>query len=173
MKCKENQFTALFVVIILLSCIYSCFTLLLLIYFDYNKVLTNRFSKVIIVNLSYDACVWLNLSFNFINTLLYWAYTQRYYHVFWVNTIREIFYYMKRECKGLSQTLLHRLKPVKIPDDMLRQECPLCLEKYNLVHPVSRLPCRHYFHTDCVKMWLYQRNSCPICRGFVLPGNQF
>ena len=40
-------------------------------------------------------------------------------------------------------------------------ECPICLEhcdkEYSLV-------CGHFFHKNCLQRWLYQRNTCPVCR---------
>lgn len=155
-------------VLILVSIYYSVFTLLLLIYFNLNKTISSRFQMIIVQNLSYDTCVWLNLGFYAINALLYWIYTQRYYHFFWVNFIREIFFFLKSSCREMSQGLLQKLKPIQVPDDLLRTECTLCLEKYNLVQEVSRLPCRHCFHTECIRLWLYQQRSCPLCRGNVI-----
>lgn len=63
---------------------------------------------------------------------------------------------------------MSKLKTIAVPDELLRAECPLCLEKYSLVHQVSRLPCKHTFHFDCIRMWLYQKKSCPVCRGCVI-----
>jgi len=40
-------------------------------------------------------------------------------------------------------------------------ECPICLEKcdQNIF-----LPCKHYFHLDCLQNWLTKKISCPVCR---------
>lgn len=88
MKNLENHYMALFVVLIMFSLYYSCFTFLLLVYYNENLIVESRFSMIIITNLDRKECVWLNLSFYFVNTVLYWIYTQRYYNVYWVNTIR-------------------------------------------------------------------------------------
>lgn len=39
--------------------------------------------------------------------------------------------------------------------------CAICLEQVNCPIAAARLPCRHVFHTDCVKRWLSQSSSCP------------
>ena len=41
------------------------------------------------------------------------------------------------------------------------EECPICFEscKQNIF-----LPCKHYFHYECLKTWLNKNNSCPLCR---------
>lgn len=150
------------------SLYYTCFAVVLVAYFETYSEIPTRFSMIMITNLGREMCVWLNLAFYMANAILYWIYTQRYYVVFWVDTVREIFKIMRRESHELSSLLMNRLKPIPVPDDLLRIECPLCLEKYSLVHQVSRLPCRHTFHMDCIRTWLYQKLSCPLCRGSVI-----
>ncbi|KAF6265544.1 ABI3-interacting protein 2-2 [Scenedesmus sp. NREL 46B-D3] len=44
--------------------------------------------------------------------------------------------------------------------------CPVCTEELQLQERVQQLPCnpQHVFHVGCLKPWLQQDNSCPVCR---------
>nr|CAD1819269.1 unnamed protein product [Ananas comosus var. bracteatus] len=46
--------------------------------------------------------------------------------------------------------------------------CAICLAELHAGSEVTRLPCSHYFHGECVLRWLRINCSCPLCR-FVLP----
>ncbi|KAM1050507.1 hypothetical protein ACFX13_032967 [Malus domestica] len=48
------------------------------------------------------------------------------------------------------------------------QYCVVCLEKMLSGEQVTRLPCSHMFHGDCIVEWLNQCHTCPVCR-FKLP----
>ena len=41
--------------------------------------------------------------------------------------------------------------------------CPICLEPTDSAS-VWRLACGHQFHGACVRHWLTQSETCPICR---------
>lgn len=84
----EKQFTALFVVLIMCSVYYTCFTVTILAYFQSSTTISTQFSMIIMTNLDRDTCIWFDLSFYFINCVLFWLYTQRYHAVYWVDTIR-------------------------------------------------------------------------------------
>lgn len=43
-------------------------------------------------------------------------------------------------------------------------KCAICLEEYKDNSLLGILKCNHDFHTDCVKKWLKEKNSCPICK---------
>lgn len=43
-------------------------------------------------------------------------------------------------------------------------ECPVCLESVFIDEDVTVLPCAHWFHGPCVKLWLSMRDACPKCR---------
>jgi hypothetical protein len=43
--------------------------------------------------------------------------------------------------------------------------CTICTDDYNNCDYLTKLPCLHYFHTNCIKHWLLSENvTCPICR---------
>lgn len=70
---------------------------------------------------------------------------------------------------------LDALPNKKIDDSMLDDEgkakCSICMADVRepndegiINEYVCELPCKHWFHEDCVKEWLKSHDSCPICR---------
>lgn len=42
--------------------------------------------------------------------------------------------------------------------------CAICFSPYETEDNCTRLPCSHFFHTDCVGIWLREHSqSCPMC----------
>lgn len=46
--------------------------------------------------------------------------------------------------------------------------CAVCKNEISQGVEVTRLPCCHHYHQDCIMPWLSIRNTCPLCR-FELP----
>ncbi|RZS07183.1 hypothetical protein BHM03_00037976 [Ensete ventricosum] len=45
--------------------------------------------------------------------------------------------------------------------------CAVCLDEVQAKQRVTRLPCSHKYHTECVLPWLAAHSHCPCCRSQV------
>jgi len=43
-------------------------------------------------------------------------------------------------------------------------KCAVCSDEFELYSEALRMPCKHYFHHDCIHPWLKMHNTCPLCR---------
>ncbi|KAL4780382.1 hypothetical protein BJX76DRAFT_48826 [Aspergillus varians] len=48
-------------------------------------------------------------------------------------------------------------------------ECSICMDTVKVGDEVTMLPCTHWFHPQCIEMWLNQHNTCPHCRRGIDP----
>jgi hypothetical protein len=48
------------------------------------------------------------------------------------------------------------------------KHCIICLQNYEYQDKVSFMECEHKFHYNCLKTWLNENPSCPICREDVI-----
>ncbi len=68
-----------------------------------------------------------------------------------------------------KQSIIERLPVERITSKHISDsvECSVCKEAFTEGEPdVVRLPCNalHLFHMPCIKPWLEQHNTCPVCR---------
>ena len=42
--------------------------------------------------------------------------------------------------------------------------CSVCITDFEMGTESLFLPCGHQFHKDCIKPWLKDHNTCPVCR---------
>jgi len=42
--------------------------------------------------------------------------------------------------------------------------CSICLDNIKLGDKYIILPCIHFFHDICIKNWMNERNTCPLCK---------
>ncbi|KOC18260.1 RING finger domain protein [Aspergillus flavus AF70] len=63
---------------------------------------------------------------------------------------------------------IQSLPKKKVDQEMLgsegKAECSICMDPVELGTEVTVLPCKHWFHYNCIEMWLSQHNTCPHCR---------
>lgn len=71
--------------------------------------------------------------------------------------------------RGLSKWDLEILPTFVFAADNEEGSCSICLNQFDIGEILISLPCdkRHSFHSGCVKMWLQQQNSCPLCQKHV------
>lgn len=67
-----------------------------------------------------------------------------------------------------TQTAIDQLEKKKLTDEMIgsegKAECTICIDEMHRGDDVTVLPCTHWFHGECVTLWLKEHNTCPICR---------
>ncbi|CAK7352706.1 unnamed protein product [Dovyalis caffra] len=68
-----------------------------------------------------------------------------------------------------SKEVVAKLPVVTITEEILVElgkdaECAICKENLVVTDKMQELPCKHKFHPPCLKPWLDEHNSCPICR---------
>ncbi|XP_058757618.1 E3 ubiquitin-protein ligase AIP2-like [Vicia villosa] len=68
-----------------------------------------------------------------------------------------------------SKAVVAKLPVITLTEEILANmgkdaECAICRENLALNDQMQELPCKHTFHPPCLKPWLDEHNSCPICR---------
>ncbi|CAK9153794.1 unnamed protein product [Ilex paraguariensis] len=53
--------------------------------------------------------------------------------------------------------------PLHFPTEMERK-CSICQEEYDTEDDMGKLDCGHLYHIHCIKQWLVQKNTCPVCK---------
>ena len=59
-----------------------------------------------------------------------------------------------------------------INQTLIKKKCTICLEDYVNGDNSIALPCIHIFHANCIKTWLKENNSCPICKNEIKYENE-
>ncbi|KAK9131527.1 hypothetical protein Sjap_012014 [Stephania japonica] len=68
-----------------------------------------------------------------------------------------------------SKAVVQKLPIITVTKDVLERlgtetQCAVCQENLTIDESMQELPCQHLFHPPCLKPWLDEHNSCPICR---------
>ncbi|KAF7842694.1 putative E3 ubiquitin-protein ligase RHC1A [Senna tora] len=65
-----------------------------------------------------------------------------------------------------ADSAIERLPTVKPTEIQLASDpnCAICKDEFRVEMEVKELPCKHFYHSDCIVPWLRIHNTCPICR---------
>lgn len=65
-----------------------------------------------------------------------------------------------------SSSAIEALPKVKISQEHLvcNSNCAVCKDEFEVGVEVRELPCRHFYHSECIVPWLQTNNTCPVCR---------
>jgi len=65
-----------------------------------------------------------------------------------------------------SATAVEGLDKITISQEHIdkEMECAVCMDAFVVESVTFQMPCAHLFHENCLRSWLGQHNSCPVCR---------
>lgn len=72
----------------------------------------------------------------------------------------------------VAREKIEQLRKVKFTSSMSRGKdendcavkCLVCQCSYEEGESLRCLPCKHFFHEDCIDQWLLTKDTCPYCR---------
>lgn len=72
----------------------------------------------------------------------------------------------KRGRSSLASSVTKAVEYVRVKGSDVESmgRCSICIQEVELRSYVSRLPCSHMFHRDCIGEWLTTSHLCPLCR---------
>ncbi|CAB4320315.1 unnamed protein product [Prunus armeniaca] len=59
---------------------------------------------------------------------------------------------------------LEKLRLDGLEENTRQMACTICMEDFEGGAEVTRLPCLHLYHGDCIVQWLETSHLCPLCR---------
>merc|ERR1711868_30367 len=65
-----------------------------------------------------------------------------------------------------SENFLTRLVEEPFTEELSERstECAICMCEYTSEDMIIKVPCGHFFHSNCIRSWLELHNTCPVCR---------
>jgi hypothetical protein len=62
-------------------------------------------------------------------------------------------------------------KSLEIGTSLHVEDCVICRDNYEASSIIREMPCKHFFHEDCLFKWLDNSNQCPTCRYEIMTDN--
>ncbi|KAL1917935.1 uncharacterized protein VTP21DRAFT_3769 [Calcarisporiella thermophila] len=65
-----------------------------------------------------------------------------------------------------SEEAIRALPLVQISRDHVAKslDCSICQEHYGIGEEGLEMPCKHIYHSECIRQWLQRNGTCPVCR---------
>lgn len=67
---------------------------------------------------------------------------------------------------GIDPDIIENLPQIDADETHSGTMCVICSENVEIGDKIIVLKCddRHFFHTECISVWLKKKIICPICR---------
>ncbi|XP_041502896.1 E3 ubiquitin-protein ligase RLIM-like [Microtus oregoni] len=69
--------------------------------------------------------------------------------------------------RGPTNVQINNLATRSFGENDALKTCTICITEYTEGDKLRALPCSHEYHVHCIDRWLWENNSCPICRRVV------
>ncbi|XP_016470257.1 E3 ubiquitin-protein ligase RZF1-like [Nicotiana tabacum] len=82
------------------------------------------------------------------------------------NGVEELIQELTRNDRPGPSSDIDALPKVVLTDTHLANDsvCPVCKDEFEIGREVRELPCKHFYHSECIFPWLENHNTCPVCR---------
>ena len=80
-----------------------------------------------------------------------------------LETFAEIFNNIETEFSNITPTDINKYKTY-LCKHQTEKTCTICLENFKIGESITQLPCKHYFHKECLSKWFSLKNICPLCK---------
>jgi len=65
---------------------------------------------------------------------------------------------------GLTSDAITAIPTIRYDAGLEETSCCVCMCDYEESDMLKKLPCGHYFHSDCIEKWLKGHTACPVCK---------
>jgi len=105
---------------------------------------------------------------NITRSELLYAISSMYKHIYDVEerTSPSLQYTVVRDCEKCTGKTAYDYV-ISIRPTEKKEECSICYQNYKRKKAV-KLPCDHIFHDECIKKWIDDKNTCPLCRDCIM-----
>jgi hypothetical protein len=76
---------------------------------------------------------------------------------------------MEEPSRGMEQSEVDNLPKVKFQKAPIvaigeEEKCAICMMDFEDQIEIRKLPCKHFYHPQCIDIWLVNNSSCPVCK---------